>query len=51
MVLTGNIICIILCVIETFAVSGLWFGWGQERGLNLLISFEYLNDFSFSTLD
>lgn len=29
MVLPGNVLCICICVLETFAMNGLWLGWGQ----------------------
>ena len=29
MVLVGNILCVVVCVLETFAVNSLWIGWGQ----------------------
>ena len=39
MVLVGNVMCVFVCIIETFAMSGLWLAWGQitaifkEQGL------------------
>ena len=33
MVLVGNIICIGVCVLETFAMNGLWLGWGQMTAI------------------
>jgi len=33
MVLAGNIGCVFLSVIETFAMNGLWLGWGQMTAI------------------
>ena len=33
MVLTGNILCVCVCFIETFGINGIWLGWGQYTAI------------------